>query len=195
MLIGLTGENCSGKGTTAEYLMKKGFHYLSLSDVIREELKAQGKEPTRDVMIEHGNELRKKFGPGVLALKTIENLDGDKNYIIDSIRLPAEVKEMKKQHGFYLIYVTAPQEIRFERMSCRGRVGDPKTFEEFMKLEKIEEENADKSKQNLKETSKLADKILVNNGNMHSLMMALIRYFQRFRLTSSSCDHLGMNIS
>ena len=42
MIIGLTGENCAGKGTVADYLKKKGFYYLSLSDVIREELKADG---------------------------------------------------------------------------------------------------------------------------------------------------------
>ncbi|MFH2105672.1 MAG: deaminase [Candidatus Micrarchaeota archaeon] len=199
MLIGLTGENCSGKGTTAEYLMKKGFHYLSLSDVIREELKALGKEPTRDVMIERGNELRKKFGPGVLALKTIEKLDGDKNYVIDSIRLAGEVKELKKRNGFYLVYVTAPQEIRFERMRNRERMGDPKTFEEFLRLEKIEEENADKSKQNLKETSNLADKIIVNNGNMHSLYDGVDRTLSEisseFKLIRPSWDEYFMNIA
>ena len=33
MIIGLTGENCAGKGVAAEYLKKKSFYYLSLSDV------------------------------------------------------------------------------------------------------------------------------------------------------------------
>jgi len=38
LIIGLTGKNCAGKGTVAEYLAKKGFVGYSLSDIIREEL-------------------------------------------------------------------------------------------------------------------------------------------------------------
>ena len=43
IIIGLTGENCAGKGTVADYLVQKGFYYYSLSDTIREELANEGK--------------------------------------------------------------------------------------------------------------------------------------------------------
>ena len=65
-------------------------------------------------------------------------MEKDRNYILDSIRLPAEVKELKKLNGFFLVYITASKEIRFERMNARGRIGDPTTFEEFLRIEKIE---------------------------------------------------------
>ena len=68
MIIGLTGENCAGKGTVADYLGKKSFRMLSLSDVIREDLAAEGKEATREGMIARGNELRKKFGASRVSL-------------------------------------------------------------------------------------------------------------------------------
>ena len=67
MLIGLTGRNAAGKGEVAEYLKKKSFYYYSLSDVIRDEIRSRGQEPTREALIEVGNELRQKHGAHILA--------------------------------------------------------------------------------------------------------------------------------
>jgi len=169
MIIGLTGENCAGKGTVADYLMKKGFYYISLSDVIREELKAEGRELTREHLIEKGNFLRQEFGPGILATKTAAMVQADRNYVIDSIRNPAEVAELRKLPGFVLLHITAPPEVRFERMRAREREEDPKTFEAFMKIEGMEAKNAEKTKQNILETVKLADKAVVNDTNLTEL--------------------------
>jgi len=169
MIIGLTGENCAGKGTVADYLKKKGFYYLSLSDVIREELKSEGREITRESLIEKGNSLRAEYGPGVLATKTAAVVQNDRNYVIDSIRNPAEVAELRKLAGFFLFHVTAPPEVRFDRMRSRDREEDPKTFEAFMKIEKMEAKNAERTKQNIDETVKLADKTVVNDTNLAEL--------------------------
>jgi len=169
MIIGLTGENCAGKGTVADYLKKKGFYYLSLSDVIREELKADGKEITRTSLIEKGNLLREEFGPSILAVKTATKIEKDRNYVVDSIRNPSEVQELRKLPGFVLLNVTALSEVRFERMKSRDREEDPKTFEAFQKIEALEAKNAEKTKQNLSETMKLADKSVVNEGSVVDL--------------------------
>ncbi|MBI2338979.1 MAG: AAA family ATPase, partial [Deltaproteobacteria bacterium] len=67
MIIGLTGKNGSGKGEVAKLLTSSGFIYYSLSDVLRDELKKQGKEVTRENLIEIGNRLRTEGGPSVLA--------------------------------------------------------------------------------------------------------------------------------
>lgn len=169
MIIGLTGENCGGKGTVAEHLQKKGFYFFSLSDIIREELKAEGKAVTRDNMIAKGNELRAKFGPGILARKTSLKLQKDKNYVIDSIRNPAEVEELRRPGGFVLFHVTAPQEARFERMKAREREEDPKTLDAFVEIEQMEMVNAEKTKQNLKATFALADRRIVNDCGLQEL--------------------------
>jgi len=120
IIIGLTGENCAGKGTVADYLAKKGFYYYSLSDVIREELANDGKEITRDALIAKGNELRRNFGPDVLAKRTIGKLQADRNYVIDSIRNPAEAKALLATGKMTLVYVTASPERRFARMKARS---------------------------------------------------------------------------
>ncbi len=169
MIIGLTGENCAGKGTVAEYLQKKSFYYLSLSDIIREELKAEGKALTRENLIEKGNELRESFGPSVLAKKTVLKIQKDKNYVVDSIRNPAEVEELKKLKRFALFYVTAPADVRFERMKSREREEDPKTLEAFQKVEALEMENAQRTKQNLIATFGLAERKVENKGDLQEL--------------------------
>ena len=163
MIIGLTGENCSGKGVVADYLQKKSFYFYSLSDVIREELASKGEEITRDALIKTGNDLRQKYGPSVLAVKTAAKLQADKNYVIDSIRNPAEVEELKKLTRFVLLKVMASPENRFERMKERKREGDPETLEEFFRIEKLEASNHDGAKQQVTACMKLADKTIVND--------------------------------
>lgn len=199
MIIGLTGENCSGKSTVAEYLMKKSFYYYSLSDVIREELKAEGKAVTRENLIKKGNELREKGGSGVLGRKIAEKIQKDKNYVVDSIRNPAEVEELKKDGRFFLFHITAPAKTRFERIKARRREEDPQTFAAFQEIEKLEMENEDKTKQNLKETFELADKALVNDGGLGELNDkvdgTLSELSDEFKLNRPSWDDYFMGIA
>jgi dCMP deaminase len=199
MIIGLTGEHCAGKGTLAEYLKKKSFYYLSLSDVIREEIAAEGKEITRDALIEKGNELRKEFGPGVLAKKSTAKIKDDRNYVIDSIMNPAEVKELRKLKGFVLVHVTAPPEMRFERMRARGRESDPRTYDAFLKVEKAEMKNIDITKHQQQETSRMADKTIINdsdlNGFYEKIDVLLGEISKEFRPVKPGWDEYFINIA
>jgi len=199
MIIGLTGRNGAGKGSVAEYLQKKGFYYLSLSDILREDLEKQRKELTRDNLIELGNELRKKFGHGVLAKKTNAKLSFEKNYIIDSIRNPGEVNALKQNKNFFLIEVDAPADVRFERLKSRDRENDPKTKEEFDELEKKEEKNEDKSWQQLKETREMVNFTLANDSSIEELNKKIDKMlFELSKEVASdrpSWDDYFMNIS
>jgi len=137
MIIGLTGKNAAGKGELADYLKSKGFVYFSLSDALREEATKQGLDHSRDVLIKLGTDLRKKLGNGILAERINEKIRQNKgNFVVDSIRNPGEIEELRKNDGFILIGVNADAEIRFERLMKRGRAGDSRTFEEFKHHEK-----------------------------------------------------------
>jgi len=199
MIIGLTGENCAGKGIVAEHLKSKGFYYLSLSDVIREELAAEGKEITRENLIEKGNELREKYGPTALSKKTLEKLERDRNYIIDSIRNGAEAAEIKSGPNCFLIYITAPAEIRFERMKSRGRESDPQTLDSFRKIEDLEMKNEEKTKQSLIEAFALADRKIINDENVEILHEKLDHLLaslsSEFKDDRPSWDEYFMNIA
>src|SRR5213080_4383404 len=125
MLIGLTGRNAAGKGEVARYLQKKSFYYYSLSDVIREEIRSRGLEPTRDLLITIGNELRQRHGSRILAERILARIEDDKHYVIDSIRNPSEVNAFRAAKHFRLIRVEAPLEVRFQRIVARRRESDP----------------------------------------------------------------------
>ncbi|HLD76395.1 MAG TPA: deaminase [Candidatus Norongarragalinales archaeon] len=170
IVLGLTGENCAGKGTVADYLQKKGFYYFSLSDAIREELAASGKEVTRESLIDTGNFLREKFGPAVLAERTFSKMQSDRNYVVDSFRNEAEVNLFRtKLKNFFLLYVTAPSEMRFERMKRRGRESDPKTYDAFLRIEEKERKSASSLHQNLDACKSVSEKTLLNAADFSSL--------------------------
>ncbi len=198
MIIGLTGENCAGKGSTAEYLGKKGFYYLSLSDVIREELTSEGKEITRDALIKKGNSLREEFGPSILAKKVLLKVEDNKNYVIDSIRNNAEAEELKKR-GAFLFYITAPPEVRFKRMKERNREDDPTTYAAFVHIEKIEQKSDVATHQSLSDAMKNANIKIVNDADFQHLYdqidNALASISKDFKLNRPSWDEYFMSIA
>ncbi|HCU25546.1 MAG TPA: hypothetical protein DF383_11075 [Deltaproteobacteria bacterium] len=169
MIIGLTGKNASGKGEVAQVLQEGGFHYLSLSDLLREELSKRNLEILRENLIQVGNEMRTMYGGGYLADRALQRIDVDKNYIVDSIRNPREVEVLRRLQNFYLLHVTAVPEVRFERLRARNREGDPKTLKDFQALEAREAQSADPNTQQLDATGLLADAELENNGTLEEL--------------------------
>ena len=172
IVFGLTGKNASGKGTVAEILKKKNFTYHSLSDSLRDELKSLKKEETRENLIDIGNELREKGGPGVLADKLMPKLNSENNHIVDSIRNPLEVISLRKEtllRRFFLISVDANSKLRYDRLCSRGRIGDTDSWEKFIEQEKKEENNDDPNKQQLSRTMEMADYSIDNSGTLEEL--------------------------
>ncbi len=170
MIIGLTGKNAAGKGELANHLQSKGFVLFSLSDAIRDEATKRGLDHSRDILIKLGNDLRKRFGNGVLAERINEKIKkemaaGKKDFAIDSIRNPGEIEELKKNEGFLLIGVVTDEKIRFQRLLKRGRIGDATTFDEFKKQENRENNN-ESSGQQLDRCLELTDKKISSNGTI-----------------------------
>ena len=169
MVIGLSGKNASGKGVVAEFLQSKGFYFFSLSDVIREEIRKQGEEITRQRLIEVGNELRLKHGTNYLARRILGRLQEDRNYVVDSFRHPDEVEAFRRRADFYLLVTEADAETRFARIKARGRESDPDGLEEFLALEKREEASAHAERQQLAASEQLTDFRLSNSGSIREL--------------------------
>ena len=143
-----------------------GFAVHSLSDVVREEAAARGLPPERGHLIEVGNDLRRRLGPGALAERIVPRLDG--HDVVDSIRNPAEVEVLRRVPGFVLVRVTASVSTRFRRSLARARPGDPETPEAFRLRE--EQENAtDPAGQQLDRTAAMADIVLDNDGDLAAL--------------------------
>jgi len=180
MILGITGKNAAGKGETAKYLAEKGFSCFSLSDLLREEATRLKIEHTRDNLIKLGNDLRKNHGASCLAKKANEKiknsgtLPSGKEFAIDSIRNPEEIKELRKNGKFFLIGVDAPIEIRFERMVKRNRIGDARTLEELRKQEE-KENTGEIASQQLDKCLGMSDFIIKNDGTISELHQKIDR--------------------
>jgi dCMP deaminase len=180
MILGISGPNGAGKGEVVAYLAERSFYPLSLSDVIRDELRTCGLEETRERMIETGRALRAAGGPGVLAERLAAALLPDRNYVIDSIRHPAEVEVLRKATAtFRLLWVEAGLETRFARIRSRGRSGDPTTPSELEAFEARELGSPDLAAQQLLSVRGLADFVLHNDGTLAELHDATQRVLER----------------
>ena len=180
MIIGLTGKNGSGKGTAAEYLVKKKFSYYSLSDELRDILKKRGLPETRENLIELGKQVRQKEGLGYLAKLVLKKCAGKKKVVVDSIRNMGEVRELKKKKDFVLIAIDAPVRERFERVKKRTADRDPKTFSKFLRDE--EKELSGKGpEQQLLPVIEEADYNVFNDGKPEKVHKALEKIIEKLQ--------------
>lgn len=178
MIIGITGLYGAGKDTVAELLASKSFYHISLSDIIREEARKRKVQLTRDNLIKIGNELREKFGIGVLGERALARMQPDKNYVVTSIRHPGEVEALQKRSDFILAKVVAPPRVRYARVTSRDRKEDSfRSFEEFVKKEK-EEQSSDFYKQQLHKVNDMAKVTIENAGTKDELDEKLNRFLQ-----------------
>tara|TARA_Y100001970_G_scaffold53658_2_gene67973 strand:- start:8515 stop:9087 length:573 start_codon:yes stop_codon:yes gene_type:complete len=168
MLIGLTGRNASGKSTVVSWFEEKGLVTESCSDSIREYLREEGINESRESLIEGGRELRRKGGSGILASMLLERLDG-KDAVIDSIRTPGEVEALRSRSDFVLIEVKASMDARWERAKLRARIGDSIDRQTFFSQEELEIKAKDEAGQALDATAALADLVLINDGSIDEL--------------------------
>lgn len=167
MIVGVTGFFCSGKDTMAGVLEAKGFAHVSLSDMIREELRRRGMAISVENLTPVGNELRRDYGPGILARRALERMDYSRNWVVTSIRHPAEVEALRAgRPDFVMVFIDASQKTRFERSRMRARPGDPETLEAFKAAERrqMSARDGDPAAQQLAACRDLADVRIANNG-------------------------------
>ncbi len=169
IVIGITGKYCAGKTTVCDYLKSKSFYYKSLSDELREVLRKEGREANRETLIMRGNELRSLYGNNYLAKLVADSMAKDKNFVVDSLRNPEEIREFQKLPNFHLWNISAPEKERFERIIRRGREGDPKTLKEFRELEARESSSANANAQQLDECAKMAEHTIENSATLADL--------------------------
>ena len=180
MILGISGPNGAGKGEVVAWLQARSFYPLSLSDVVRDELRARGETETRDRMIETGQALRREGGPGVLADRLVAAILPDRNYVIDSIRHPAEVDALRRASPhFRLLWVEAAIATRLERLRARGRGGDPTTLSELEAVEARELGSPDPNAQQLLAVRDRADFTLTNDTTLADLHDATQRVLAR----------------
>lgn len=172
MHIALTGLMGTGKGEVSKKLQEKGFKYLSLSNIVREEAEKRNLPQTRENLQEIGNDLRKNFGPNILAVKTREIIEKENsNFVIDGIRNPNEIIELKKIPNLHLLAITADERTIIERIKSRARQGEESSSEEeiIKKLQKEKGIGEDPNGQQVQKCIEIADFLIINENSLENL--------------------------
>jgi dephospho-CoA kinase len=141
LIICLTGMPGAGKSSVASFLKQKGFDVVTMGDVVREEAKRQGLEPTDINLGKMMLKLRQDLGPGAVGYVVLQKLTrdgGSSNVVIDGIRSIAEVEVLKKVGHVRLLAIHASQDTRFKHLKGRGRVDAPSNTNEFAARDKRE---------------------------------------------------------
>ena len=179
IVIGLVGLIASGKGTVIDILKDKGYTPYSLSDALKEEIRARGLEITRFNCNRISNELRETQEADVLARRTVEVIDQDKPELvaIDAIRNPLEIKFLQNKFGAKIIGVVADRKKRYKMFRERGTYTDEiQTFEQFKELDDREFAQAGEHKQQIKACLELSDVVIDNNGTIEELRQKVYEF-------------------
>ncbi|MFH0819144.1 MAG: hypothetical protein V1898_04080 [Patescibacteria group bacterium] len=168
LIIGLTGEKLSGKGAASDYLSLKyrAKHYrfsLILDDIASRLYLPK----TRDNLIDIALALRSKFGNEILAHVLKKDIENEKPdiCIVDGMRYFEEYNILSTLSNFYLISITAPLEVRYQRALERQEKVDEinMSLDDFKKQEMAATEIA------ITELNKKADFQINNTGDVSEL--------------------------
>ena len=176
-IIGLSGTNGSGKDTVGHMLAERhNFLFISVTDLLRQEARARGEEPTREILRTISAEWRRESGSlGVLIDKAVEQYeqvasDFPGGLVVASLRNPGEADRVHELNGC-VVWTDADQKVRYERITAhaadRGRAGeDNRTFEQFQADEAAEmTTSGDAATLNMSAVRERADIFVNNDGN------------------------------
>lgn len=174
-IIGIAGTNGSGKDTAGRLLADQyGYLFISVTDMLRDELAKRGLPPSRENMRNLSAEWRREYGLGVLVDKAIgiyEHNKSSKGLAVASLRNPGEADRIHELKGVVL-WLDADPRIRYDRiqanLEARGQqrsVDDRKTFEQFNADELAEmQHSGDAATLSLVGVKARADLTLLNNS-------------------------------
>ena len=132
IVIGFCGLPGSGKSTVLKAIVDLGV-IITMGDVIRNEANHRNVAPSDENLGEIALELRKNYGPEIIAEKCvnlIKKLESEVCFI-DGLRSMAEVTVFRKYWKFPLIAILVDEKIRYERLANRKRPDDPNSLSEI----------------------------------------------------------------
>lgn len=182
-IFGLVGEKGAGKQTFVNFITQiasssstdaqgsrndKGevlkVRQIRFSDILAQTLIMWDIPLTRANLQKLAVQMSETFGQTALAKAAIFSIEGDSADIIifDGVRREAEARLVRSFKDSVLIYITASQKLRYQRLKARSeKVGEAGlTFEQFL------EEEKSKAEKEIPKISKKADIRIENNGSL-----------------------------
>lgn len=182
MIIGLTGPMGCGKGEIVKILEGVGFKYITLSMMVREEARRRNIEEEREKLMEVGNSMRAAEGAGVLGKRALQKIieSGHDKWVVDGIRNPAEIDELRKSKDVHIIGVDCAREILVERILSRGRESDAKERAEIIrKLDREWGVNEPSDGQQVEKCMQKVDLIIKNEGTLEELKNNFLDFYNK----------------
>ncbi len=176
-IIGLSGTNGSGKDTVGQILAEHhGYLFVSVTDILRNELQSRKLEVTRQNLRALSAEWRRESGLGVLIDTAVEQYqkvkDSYQGLVVGSLRNSGEADRIHELGGT-VVWTDADPRVRYDRIqanaAARARAGeDAKSFKEFLAEEQAEmhrPEGADEATLNISAVKSRSDITIHNDSN------------------------------
>lgn len=168
IVIGITGEIASGKDTfTTNFISNaigKMITRVRFSDILHETLEMWDIPATRNHLQTLAIVMDQGFGKGTLTHAMYHRITYDDSdiVIVEGVRWMSDVEMIRKFDTNYLIYITADQNTRFERVKKRRqKVGEENTtHDQFL------QEDAAPTETDIKKIGAIADFTLQNDGEL-----------------------------
>ena len=159
LVVGMPG---AGKSVVVDIAEKEyGLPVYTMGDVVREETMKRYGVITPETMTKTARELREKYGPEYVAVKTLERIGKDRDVVlIDGVRSLDEVEYFKKHGDVVIVAIHASPKTRFKRLLARKRPGDPRSWEDFVARDLTE------LRFGIGNVIALADYMIVNEGDV-----------------------------
>jgi dCMP deaminase len=191
MIIGLVGMMGSGKGEIVKLVLERGFKYVRLSDMVREEAARRGLDDDRTILQDVGNQMRAQGGVGVLAERALERIrkeGGD--WAVDGIRNPGEIDALcAGGKNIWILGVHAGKEEVVRRILGRAREGDAQERREIeAKIEREWGIGEPADGQQVGRCMEMADEVLDNMGTLAELGEKFEKYYERISSDSDLSD-------
>ena len=184
-IIGIAGPIASGKDSLSHFLVNEyGYRLLSGGDLLREMSLERHGSIERPYLHETAEHFRKTYGSDYIVKRLLtENSTGSNKLLISGVRAIGESDAIRKAGGM-IVYVDAPQKLRYERMVSRLRDDESQiSFAEFTEREKSEwHAGSEKGDFSLKSVKNNADIILHNESDLQGLQNAAVNALMLKRL-------------
>jgi dephospho-CoA kinase len=179
LVVGLSGMPGSGKSLVVETARALGYDIVAMGDVVREQTRLRGLEPTPQNIGKVMLELRAESGNYVIAQKCIPKIEEQKSnrVLVDGLRSLHEADIFKESFKrFTLVAVHAPPQVRFERLRVRGRSDDPQNYEIF------KERDMRELGVGLGNVIAMSEKIIVNDNSIEGFIARVKENFKRIEM-------------
>lgn len=168
IVIGLVGETGSGKDTVAHYLKRRyDVDLLRFGRPLKKALDLFFEKSSKEDQAWLYQTFKDRFGEDVLHKGVLRYVHQNNGIMcVNGMRMMMDLEFIRSFENSYIMYITADQKLRWERVTSRGeKTDDDANFEEFQKFEAESE-----TEKAIPEIGKDADFVVKNETSMDDLL-------------------------